>query len=299
MDGVLMDGVLMAWGAGPQEPQVVHLYRYPVKGLSAEPLDSVELTAGRGVPHDRIFALARPDTEFDEQHPVGLPKQRFLMLQRDERLALVRSAYDETAGTLTLDHAGTRLVADLGSADGRARIEDFFAALLADDCLAGRRPRLVTGAGEHRFTDAGPASAELMQAVSVVNLASVRDVAGRIGAPVHHLRFRANIYIDGVEPWAEFGWVGAEIGLGAVRARILRRTPRCAATTVNPDTGERDISMLRELETHYGHIECGCYVTICSTGVLRPGDPVTPPPVEARPRTASETSRGSRKGTAS
>jgi uncharacterized protein YcbX len=271
-------------GGGAREPRVACLYRYPVKGLSAEPLESVELTPGRGVPHDRVFALARPDTEFDEQHPVGLPKQRFLMLQRDESLARVRSSYshDDTAGTLTLtlDCAGTQLVADLGTAVGRSDVEEFFAALLADDNglgLGGRRPRLVSGAGEHRFTDAGAGSAELMQAVSVVNLASVRDVAGRIGVPVHHLRFRANVYIDGVEPWAEAGWVDAEIGLGPVRARVLGRTPRCAATTVNPDTGKRDISMLRELEAHYGHIDCGCYATICSAGTLRPGDPVTPP----------------------
>ena len=263
----------------PPRPHVSRLYRYPVKGLTPEELPEVTLRAGEAVPGDRMFALARPDTEFDEDNPRALPKTRFVMLQKDAVLARVRSSYDPSTGVLTFGPADggpeqTRR-ADLATAAGRAELEKFVAELVGPEL--GGQPRLVEARGSHRFTDAGSAGAELMHAVSVVNLASVRDLADRIGVPVDPLRFRANIYLDGLAPWSELSWPGSEIGLGGVRVRALVAIPRCAATAVNPATGERDIRMLRELADHYGHTNCGVYVTVLTGGTLRPGDPIDPP----------------------
>ena len=70
------------------------LYYYPVKGLSPQPLNQVELQAGQGFPLDRLFGFARHDGGFDPAHPQPLPKSRFLMLMRDERLAELRSHFD-------------------------------------------------------------------------------------------------------------------------------------------------------------------------------------------------------------
>ncbi|OHV68181.1 MOSC domain-containing protein [Pseudofrankia sp. BMG5.36] len=279
-------------------PLVAELYRYPVKGLSAEPIGEVALSADEGVPGDRMFALALPDTEFDEDHPEALHKTRFLMLQRDEALARVRTGYDPVTGQLRVDDGMRRWSADLGTAAGRRAVEEYFGALATPtagtsgaapghgtdgtgmtdvtDTVHGL-PRLVEARGGHRFTDAGPAGPDLMRAVSVVNLASVRDLAARVGQPVHPLRFRANVYVDGIPAWAERDWIGKEITLGPVRAQVLSVTRRCAATTVNPDTAERDLKVVKELSAHYGHTECGIYVQVRGAGTVRPGDAVTPP----------------------
>nr|MDT0663950.1 MOSC domain-containing protein [Micromonospora sp. DSM 115978] len=268
---------------GSDGPRIARLYRYPVKGLSPQPLASLDLVTGQGVPYDRIFALARPTTEFDEAEPKALPKQKFFMLQRDEVLARIRTSYDERSGRLHLAYGGPRvgdsdtvneLTADLADAADRARVESFVAAVLALGPDDGA-PRLVAALGAHRFTDAGAASAEFMQAVSVVNLATVRELGDRIGVALDPLRFRANIYLDGIEPWAELDWIGRTIGLGAASAQVLSRTPRCAATAVNPTTGERDVKMLKELASNYGHTDCGCYVSVRTDGAVSPGDPVT------------------------
>ncbi|MBX6389480.1 MAG: MOSC domain-containing protein [Frankia sp.] len=265
-------------------PRIGALCRYPVKGLSPQPLTEVELAADEGVPGDRMFALALPDTDFDEDSPEPRHKTRFLMLQRDETLARVRTSYDPATNRLTVEPAagdGERWTADLGSEQGRRRVEDFFGALAGATAgtgdVPGARPRLVAARHGHRFTDAGPAGPNLMRAVSVINLASVRDLAERIGEPVDPLRFRANVYLDGVPAWAERDWVGQEIGLGPVRARVLAAIPRCAATAVNPATAERDIKVVKELANHYGNSECGCYVQIAVPGTLRLGDPVSYP----------------------
>ncbi|HIE03124.1 MAG TPA: MOSC domain-containing protein, partial [Thiotrichaceae bacterium] len=39
-------------------PIITHLYRYPIKGLSPEPLQRVAVQAGEMMPLDRCFALA-------------------------------------------------------------------------------------------------------------------------------------------------------------------------------------------------------------------------------------------------
>ena len=67
--------------------EVKALYRYPVKGLSAEPTVSLEMRAGEGIPFDRAFALALASTTFDEERPAPLAKTYFLMLMRNEALA--------------------------------------------------------------------------------------------------------------------------------------------------------------------------------------------------------------------
>ena len=80
------------------------LYRYPIKGLSCEPLPSVALQSGCGLPGDRAFALALPTTAFDEANPVALRKTEFLMLARQEALARLQTASYQSS-ELCEDHS--------------------------------------------------------------------------------------------------------------------------------------------------------------------------------------------------
>ena len=50
------------------------LYRYPVKGLTAESLTSVKVRPGRGIAEDRRFAIAHGTTQYDQTEPVWQPK---------------------------------------------------------------------------------------------------------------------------------------------------------------------------------------------------------------------------------
>jgi uncharacterized protein YcbX len=63
------------------------LYRYPVKGLTPEPLERAILVAGETLPCDRAWAIENGPGRFDPSQPRHLPKINFLMLMRDERLA--------------------------------------------------------------------------------------------------------------------------------------------------------------------------------------------------------------------
>jgi hypothetical protein len=70
------------------------VYRYPVKGLSAEPLDRVALAIGRCLPQDRRFAIALGSTHFDLAQPQWLAKTNFIMLMRDEKLTRLSTRFD-------------------------------------------------------------------------------------------------------------------------------------------------------------------------------------------------------------
>src|SRR5215467_11276029 len=78
------------------------IYRYPVKGLSAERLDRATLSPGECLPHDRRFAIALGSTVFDPQRPEWLPKTHFAMLMRDEKLARVQTYYNAETGVLAI-----------------------------------------------------------------------------------------------------------------------------------------------------------------------------------------------------
>lgn len=252
--------------------RLTSITRYAVKGLSGETLDLADLASGHGIEDDRRYALALPGTVFDEAAPLPLPKTKFAVLAGHERMAALASRYEPKAARLHLDlPEGETVAGDLGDAAGRGRIEQAITAFMGEDL--GGRPRLVAAKG-HRFTDVSVVSPAMMEAVSLINLASVEALAQALGQPVDPRRFRGNLLVDGIEPWAELDWVDRTVTIGPVRFKGAKRTKRCAATEVNPDTAERDIRLPLELRRRYGHADMGIYLYVESDGRIQAGDTV-------------------------
>src|SRR3954465_13696016 len=114
--------------------KVNSIYRYPVKGLSPEPLMRAHLEVGATVPGDRLYAIENGPSGFDPAAPRYQPKQRYLMLMRNERLATLRSRFDDASHTLVVESEGRKAVrGDLRTSAGRAAIEEFFAGFCAPD----------------------------------------------------------------------------------------------------------------------------------------------------------------------
>lgn len=253
--------------------EVRSLFHYPVKGLAAQPLVEATLEPGRGFPFDRMFGLVRAGSGFDPSAPKPMPKDRFLMLMKDERLAGLGSHFDPRTSRLTLKVQG-RLVheADLSEEIGRRETDAFFARMF--DLGEEDSPRFVS-ADPHRFTDVSVVSVDLMNAVSLINLDSVADLAARIDLDVDPARFRANVYFDGWPASSELDLVGRTIRIGAASARVSLRTRRCAATEVNPRSARRDLPVPRLLKREYGHADCGVYAEILEGGTIRCGDRIS------------------------
>jgi MOSC domain-containing protein len=249
------------------DPRIQAIYRYPVKGLSPQALTGVALTPGQTLPADRLYAIENGPSGFDPAAPAYFPKQRFLMLMRNARLASLRTDYDDLTHTLTIHWEGREAArGDLRTKEGRLAIEAFFRRFMPDE-LRGP-PKVLSGQG-HSFSDVAK------KVVSIINLASVAAVENVAGAPVNPLRFRGNIYFEGWPAWHEFDLLGRELSIGSVRIKCIKRIVRCAATEVDPDTGLRDVPVPSTLLQTFGHADCGVYAEVMTGGQVLVGDRLT------------------------
>lgn len=243
------------------------LYRYPVKGFSGESLARVTLAVGGTFPRDRAYAIENGASGFDPAVPAYFPKNRFLMLMRNETVAEYRTRLDDETGIFTVAKDGRDLIAArLDDADGRASLEAW-AAEAFRDVLRGP-PRILSADG-HSFSDVAA------KVVHLINLESVRALEAAIGHPVDPRRFRANIVIDGAPAFEELDWASGGLAIGGVVLRGRKRTQRCAATNVDPATATRDMDIPAALDRLCGHKDFGIYLSVAEGGEIAVGDPVT------------------------
>jgi hypothetical protein len=244
--------------------RIEHLYRFPVKGLTAEALEHADVEAGGAIPWDRAFALAQGDSGYDPAAPAWLPKYNFMCLMKNAGIAALRSHFDPRTGALTI-HApdGSGITEDALSAAGRERIGTFLVRFLGEEARGAPRFEYQPG---HVFCD------QKLPVVSLINLASLRDYEAKVGVRRHRRRFRANVWFNGAAPWAEFDWVGRDLRLGGATLRVTKRIARCPATQVNPETARRDADPVAELRTLYGHSDLGIHATVIAGGRFAVGD---------------------------
>jgi uncharacterized protein YcbX len=239
------------------------IYRYPVKGLSAQPLARTTLAPGKTLPADRLYAIENGPTGFDPANPEYFPKIRFMMLMRNERLASLHTDYDEANHTLTIQHEARELRADLRTKEGRLAVEAFFRRFMPDEL---RGPPKVLYGDNHSFSDVAK------KVVSFINLASVAELEAKLGAPVDPVRFRGNVYVRGWPAWREFDLIDKDIRIGSARLKVFKRIKRCAATEVDPSTGARDLAVVKGLMDSFGHTDCGIYAEVITGGDIARGD---------------------------
>ena len=245
---------------------VAKLYRYPIKGLSPERLDAVQIPSNEGFPIDRQYALLLSDADFDPAAPIWLAKANFIMLMLHEQIAQLKTHYDEANKTLEVKHPdGSIFNFKLDNSAGRSALENFFYGFMPQHLK--HKPRLVQAAGHH-FSDKSP------KYVSLINLASLRELEQEWHEDLDPLRFRANIYIDDAKPFSELDWVGKTIQLGQVTAMVMLRNGRCSATNVNPNTGMRDRNIPGKLRQTFGHKDLGIYLSVTQGGWLHEGEKV-------------------------
>jgi uncharacterized protein YcbX len=254
-----------------QSARLDAIYRYPVKGLSPQRLQRVALEPGETLPADRLYAVENGPTGFDPVAPAYFPKQRFLMLMRNERLAALRTDYDEANHTLTIEWDRRKVASgDLRTNQGKLAIEAFFRRFMPAE-LNGP-PKVLAGTGPsgntHSFSDVA------RKVVSIINLASVAAVETAAGAAVDPLRFRGNLYVSGWSAWREFDLLDSEITVGNARLKVVKRILRCAATNVDPATGIRDLEIPKTLLNTFGHADCGIYAEVLTRGEIAPGDTI-------------------------
>lgn len=264
-------------------PRVTTLYRYPIKGMTPESVDSLTVQPDGRVAGDRVLAFRFADAVTPEDRD-GLdywPKAKGLALQDFPAIAALRTAYDDDRCLVRIEHAGSVLVEagldEAGRRDLADAVADFVLATPEGRRLRrpGRLPLVLVGDGTtSRFQDRARGY------VSVHSRASVDALGDALGMGVDDRRFRSNIVIDGAPAWSELAWTG-RVQVGAVSFETAGPIVRCLATHANPDSGERDAKVLTTLtgvvgqsEPTLGRLLLPAPEGSAASGAIRVGDDV-------------------------
>lgn len=243
------------------------IVRYPVKGFTPDPIAACALKPGQGVPFDRAAGFTSGNLADPPRQGNWVPARTFLQLTVYPELARFHARFDEAARSIAVTApGGETAVAHLGAPGGFADAN----ALIRRHFGPGPHgaPELHEQAPEHGHWDFSDSK------LSLCNLATVRAVEPAAGRPLDPLRFRANLYVDGLEAWQELGLIGHRLRVGEAEIEIMRPAMRCAATSVDPTSGDLDIDVPDLLYRSFGHMFLAVYGRVVGGGAIRLGDAV-------------------------
>ncbi len=253
---------------------VESLWRYPVKSMAGEML--AESFAGfSGFYGDRCYAFRNsaarkgfPYLNANVQHRMLLYRPQFRYPEKAARPPNLFEAAGIAPGVTPADPEPGEMSLDvLTPAGAVVSVDDPALIGMLGEGLRGEN-RLTLVRSDRALTDCRP--------VSLISLQTVGRVGEELGFPVDGRRFRSNVYVD-LESDRGFGedeWVGRKLRLGpkAVVA-VLERDPRCKMISLDPDTGEHDPEVLRQVARAHGAF-AGVYCAVLVEGVISAGDPV-------------------------
>ncbi len=238
------------------------IIRHPLKAIGREELDRTILARGLWLPMDRVWAVAHERSKLDRG---WAPKVNFLRGVTEPKLMAATCRWDESPGRLTLAHpeAGEISIRPDAGEDTPAFL-DWLSCVWPED--------LPRPTGIHRALDANLTDVPDPW-ISINSLASNHAVSQVAGKNLSIHRWRGNLWIGGMTPWEEKGWIGKEIRVGEAVLRVHCEITRCKATMANPGTGRRDADTLGALQA-LGHQEFGVYAEVIHGGEVVTGDAV-------------------------
>ena len=228
--------------------------RHPIKAHGREVLASVVLSEGATLPFDRRWALAH---EAAKLTPGWVSCNNFLRGVKTPQLMAMEAAMEGDKVRLTHPELGTLTVNPDDPEDANLLI-----AWVKPLVPAGRAQPAQVIRHEGGLTDSD------YPTVSILNLASLKDLSARMGIDLSPHRFRGNLWLEGAAPWEEFSWIGRRLAIGQAVLEVTERITRCRATCVDPVTGEVRGETLDALDQAFGHKDFGIYASVVQGGKI-------------------------------
>ncbi|MEX0969929.1 MAG: MOSC domain-containing protein [Paracoccaceae bacterium] len=237
--------------------QLAHIWRHPIKSHGHEAIERASLIPGQGLPLDRVWAVIHANSQVDVAAPAWASCRNFVIGADVVGLGAI-SAETGADGRITLRHPSRDLITlDLDDAADQARLLEWSKPLIPADRPAATA---VVRLQNHGVFDTDFAS------ISLNNLASLGALSAQAGQSMDMRRFRGNLWVDGLDAWAEHSWCGRSLRIGTASFQVVEPIARCAATTVNPKTAVADVQTPYLLRKHWGHRDFGVYLRVLEAG---------------------------------
>jgi uncharacterized protein YcbX len=243
----------------------------PIKGFRLSHPEHVEL-GPEGVVENRRFFLIGPDGERLRSSLTPWP----VRVGADYDPAAERLRMELPDGAV-IEGDAAALAEPVHSANGSLDISGRVVEGLWEEPLselAGHPVRLVR---------ADRVGMTLNEPVTMVSDGSLGRLAQQAGAErIDSRRFRMLFELTGCEAHEEDTWAGRRFAVGGAVVEVGGPVDRCAVTTRDPDTGERDLDTLRLIKSYRGQRESdgavlfGVYGSVVQPGRVRVGDAFAP-----------------------
>lgn len=240
-------------------PTLASIWRHPIKAHGREQVAQITVEAGRCLPWDRAWAVTHEASKPGNGEWIRC--SNFSRGAKAPQLMALTSSVDETTGIVTLRHP-EKTDLSIDPATEQAAFLEWITPLMPTDRAASTGLMRAT---EQGMTDSA------FPSVSLNSLSSLGALGAACGQTLSQHRFRGNLWIDGLAPWAEFDWIGRSVRIGEVVIEVREKIGRCLATATNTETGQRDVDTLGVLKTNWGHTDFGVYGVITQGGILRNG----------------------------
>jgi uncharacterized protein YcbX len=244
--------------------RLVSIQRHPLKSHGREALAEVSLRPGAALPWDRHWAVAHEAARIEDGAWAAC--RNFSIGSKAPALMAISAELDEARAEITLRHPERP---EITFAPDDPNDAARFLAWVRPLCPPDRaQPERIVSIRDVALTDTDYPS------VSILSLASNRALGQALGCDLSPLRWRGNLWLDGLDPWAERTWPGRRIRIGEVVLAVRETILRCLATTANPETGRRDADTLGALDALHQAREFGVHAVVETGGTLRCGDEV-------------------------
>ncbi len=245
--------------------KIKNLYFSPVKSLSFNNVDTLEVIKFIGIKNDRIFAftnnLTFRDIELIKNNPLKRNIYKFLSLKKYPELNKYNFLLEDNYLILEFEN-NIILKTDI---DNQDQIKILCNKL--EEILPNINNINLLKDSKNPFFDTMP-----NKSISLINLNSIKDFENLSNHQVEHERFRGNIYVENLDKWEERKLVGKILSINDIKFKVVKEIPRCSATNIKPKTSDINLNIPLNLKKIYNHINLGIYLDPLNDGKINNGD---------------------------
>jgi len=247
--------------------KIENLFHSPVKSISFEESESLNVLKGRGIESDRIFAFVQNMDSTSIKNLIEDPKSRklnnFITLKNTPELNKYNFTYIKDKLILKKQDEIIISINPFSKNEKKLLCDKINHIIIKNKKLDFLMDE------KNPFFDTMPNNS-----ISLINKKSIVDFSNKISTNIEFERFRANIYIDGLTAWEERDWIGKTIIINNIKFFVYDEISRCSATNLKPYTDIVTINLPNQLKKTYDHINMGLYLVPQQNGVISKQDKI-------------------------